>query len=113
MVCNETALAVGFLTWPLSAYVICTCSKVGIQVETRIAAHILRPTTAHSMATRRRIGVSAATTEAARRQLMQPVPCWEQAWVPSDVNPSLKVYKWVKTEKVQVRSLTNGRRTEV
>ena len=34
-----------------------------------------------SMATRRRIGVSAATTEAARRQLMQPVPCWEKVWV--------------------------------
>ncbi|KAF6766596.1 hypothetical protein DFP72DRAFT_1057745 [Ephemerocybe angulata] len=53
------------------------------------------------MSTRRRIGVSHATTEAARRQLMQPVPCWEQTWVPSEVNPNLKVYKWVKTEKVQ------------
>ncbi|KAJ3530331.1 hypothetical protein NMY22_g8617 [Coprinellus aureogranulatus] len=53
------------------------------------------------MSTRRRIGVSAATTEAARRQLMQPVPCWEQAWVPSEVNPNLKVYKWIKTDKVQ------------
>ena len=58
------------------------------------------------MATRRRIGVSAATTEAARRQLMQPVPCWEKVWVvpniPSGSSPTLKVYKWVKTEKIQV-----------
>lgn len=56
------------------------------------------------MATKRRIGVSAATTEAARRQLMQPVPCWEKVWaVPSIPSGStLKVYKWVKTEKIQV-----------
>lgn len=55
------------------------------------------------MATRRRIGVSIATTEAARRQLMQPVPCWEKAWVATETSPagtSLKIYKWVKTEKV-------------
>ena len=59
------------------------------------------------MATRRRIGVSAATTEAARRQLMQPVPCWEKVWVvptiPSGSSSTLKVYKWIKTEKIQVR----------
>ena len=58
------------------------------------------------MATRRRIGVSAATTEAARRQLMQPVSCWEKVWVvpsiPSGSSSTLKVYKWVKTEKIQV-----------
>lgn len=60
------------------------------------------------MATRRRIGVSAATTEAARRQLMQPVPCWEKIWVVPSIpsgNPgssTFKVYKWVKTEKIQV-----------
>jgi len=58
------------------------------------------------MATRRRIGVSAATTEAARRQLMQPVPCWEKVWSsPAGVSTgssNLKVYKWMKTEKVQV-----------
>jgi len=57
------------------------------------------------MATRRRIGVSAATTEAARRQLMQPVPCWEKVWVvptiPSGSSSTLKVYKWLKTEKIQ------------
>jgi len=57
------------------------------------------------MATRQRIGVSAATTEAARRQLMQPVPCWEKVWVvpsiPSGSSSTLKVYKWVKTEKIQ------------
>jgi hypothetical protein len=58
------------------------------------------------MATRRRIGVSAATTEAARRQLMQPVPCWEKVWVAPTNNPAgstLKVFKWVQTEKMQVK----------
>jgi len=55
------------------------------------------------MSTRRRIGISTATTEAARRQLMQPVPCWEKVWVTYEEAPSsnLKVYKWVKTEKKQ------------
>jgi len=55
------------------------------------------------MATRRRIGVSVATTEAARRQLMQPVPCWEKAWVATETSPagtSLKIYKWIKTDKI-------------
>jgi len=51
------------------------------------------------MATRRRIGVSNATTEAARRQLMMPVVSWEKVWSPAS-GSSLKVYKWVKTEKV-------------
>ena len=57
------------------------------------------------MATRRRIGVSAATTEAARRQLMQPVPCWEQRWTYSDPTSgttSFKILKWVRTDKIQV-----------
>ncbi len=62
------------------------------------------------MATRRRIGVSAATTEAARRQLMQPVPCWEKVWVTPNITASgsstLKVYKWIKTEKLQVSADT-------
>ncbi|KAL0578504.1 hypothetical protein V5O48_003497 [Marasmius crinis-equi] len=56
------------------------------------------------MSTRRRIGVSAATTEAARRQLMQPVACWEKQWITPENAPagsSFKVYKWVKTEKIQ------------
>jgi hypothetical protein len=60
------------------------------------------------MATRRRIGVSIATTEAARRALMQPVPCWEKVWLtPENVAPgsTLRVYKWVKTDKQQVSSL--------
>jgi hypothetical protein len=57
------------------------------------------------MSTRRRIGVSAATTESARRQLMAKVPCWEKVWVTPDipVGSSLKVYKWVKTDRTQVR----------
>ena len=60
------------------------------------------------MATRRRIGVSIATTEAARRQLMQPVVCWEKAWiVPENAAPnsSMKIYKWVKTDRKQVSFL--------
>ncbi|KAF8167709.1 hypothetical protein B0H34DRAFT_27166 [Crassisporium funariophilum] len=68
------------------------------------------------MATRRRIGVSAATTEAARRQLMQPVPCWEKVWVmPSGIpggSSTLKVYKWVKTEKLQQFSDDEGEADE-
>ena len=58
------------------------------------------------MALRRRIGISTATTEAARRQLMQPVPCWEKVWViPEKAAPgsTLRVLKWVKIDKVQVR----------
>jgi aminoglycoside phosphotransferase (APT) family kinase protein len=38
---------------------------------------------------------------------MQPVPCWEKVWVIPDgapVGSTFKVYKWVKTEKKQVRS---------
>jgi alpha-D-ribose 1-methylphosphonate 5-triphosphate synthase subunit PhnG len=63
------------------------------------------------MALRRRIGISTATTEAARRQLMQPVPCWEKVWiVPEKAAPgsTLKVLKWVKTDKVQVRPRLGG-----
>jgi len=58
------------------------------------------------MALRRRIGISTATTEAARRQLMQPVPCWEKVWVVPEKAASgstIKVLKWVKTNKTQVR----------
>ncbi|KAF9244520.1 hypothetical protein BU15DRAFT_41875 [Melanogaster broomeanus] len=56
------------------------------------------------MATRRRIGVRVATTEAARRQLMQPVVCWEKSWVTPEnapLNSTMKVLKWVKTDKKQ------------
>jgi len=63
------------------------------------------------MALRRRIGISTATTEAARRQLMQPVPCWEKVWVvPEKAAPgsTLKVLKWVKTDKVQQFSDDEG-----
>ena len=54
---------------------------------------------------KRRIGVSSATTEAERRKLMAPVQCWEKVWAtPDDAAPGsgLKVYKWVKTDKKQV-----------
>lgn len=62
------------------------------------------------MATRRRIGVRLATTEAARRQLMQPVVSWEKIWVAPEntsSNSTMKVYKWVKTDKKQVRPQAN------
>ncbi|KAG6817718.1 hypothetical protein H0H87_004509 [Tephrocybe sp. NHM501043] len=42
---------------------------------------------------------------------MQPVPCWEKVWVvPENGAPgsSLKVYKWVKTEKIQQFSDDEG-----
>ncbi|KAG9314200.1 hypothetical protein JVU11DRAFT_4986 [Chiua virens] len=56
------------------------------------------------MATRRRIGVRIATTEAARRQLMQPVVRWEKIWdTPENAasGSGMKIYKWVKTDKKQ------------
>lgn len=53
------------------------------------------------MSTRRRIGVSVATTEAARRALIKPVPCWKKQWVVAD-GASIKVCKWVKTDAIPV-----------
>jgi hypothetical protein len=75
----------------------------------RITAQSTAPSSFAFMSTRRRIGVSIATTEAARRQLMQPVVCWEKVWtVPENAasNSSVKIYKWVKTDRKQVSSLT-------
>ncbi|KAI0372515.1 hypothetical protein BV20DRAFT_939969 [Pilatotrama ljubarskyi] len=63
------------------------------------------------MATRRRVGFSTATSEASRRQLMQPVPCWEKVWGPPDgaaPGSTLRVYKWVKTDKKQQFSDDEG-----
>jgi len=40
-----------------------------------------------------------------RRQLMAKVPCWEKAWVlPENAasGSALRVFKWVKTDKIQV-----------
>jgi len=59
------------------------------------------------MSSRRKVGVSTATSEAARRQLMQPVPCWEKVWVPLANAPpgsNLKVLKWIKTDNRQAFS---------
>ncbi|TCD60047.1 hypothetical protein EIP91_010841 [Steccherinum ochraceum] len=42
---------------------------------------------------------------------MQPVPCWEKVWtLPQNAAPgaTLKVYKWVKTDKVQQFSDDEG-----
>ncbi len=38
---------------------------------------------------------------------MQPVPCWEKLWVAPSGSSSFKVYKWVKTEKIQVSLCLN------
>ena len=59
------------------------------------------------MSTRRRVGFSNNTSEASRRQLMQPVPCWEKVWTLPENAPlgtTLKVFRWVKTEKKQVNA---------
>ncbi|KAJ7492152.1 hypothetical protein FB451DRAFT_518712 [Mycena latifolia] len=67
------------------------------------------------MATRRRVGVSSATTEAARRQLMQPVPSWEKIWVVPDIAPAgstLRVMRWTKTNKTQNFSDDEGEADE-
>ncbi|KZV70956.1 hypothetical protein PENSPDRAFT_752091 [Peniophora sp. CONT] len=53
------------------------------------------------MSTRRKVGVSTATTESARRQLMAPVACWERQLVKPDASANFKVYKWVKTDRPQ------------
>ncbi|EIN14038.1 hypothetical protein PUNSTDRAFT_129688 [Punctularia strigosozonata HHB-11173 SS5] len=63
------------------------------------------------MSTKKRPGVSTATSEAARRQLMQPVLCWERRWVKADQaapGSNMKVYKWVRTEKTQQFSDDEG-----
>ncbi|KAH7101684.1 hypothetical protein BKA62DRAFT_770437 [Auriculariales sp. MPI-PUGE-AT-0066] len=39
-----------------------------------------------------------ATSDAARRTLMQPVTVWERVWVQSEGSP-LKLMKWVRTEQ--------------
>ncbi|OCH94574.1 hypothetical protein OBBRIDRAFT_823341 [Obba rivulosa] len=67
------------------------------------------------MSTRRRVGFNMATSEASRRQLMQPVPCWEKVWGPPDNAPpgtTLRVYKWVKTDKKQQFSDDEGELTD-
>ncbi|KAI0080347.1 hypothetical protein K474DRAFT_1590053 [Panus rudis PR-1116 ss-1] len=63
------------------------------------------------MATRRRVGFSNNSSEASRRQLMQPVPCWEKVWTTPENAPAgttIKVYRWVKTEKRQQFSDDEG-----
>ncbi|KAI0943781.1 hypothetical protein AcW1_002862 [Taiwanofungus camphoratus] len=63
------------------------------------------------MSTRRRVGFNTSSSEALRRQLMQPVPCWEKVWsVPENAasGSTLKVYKWVKTDKRQQFSDDEG-----
>ena len=55
---------------------------------------------------KRKVNFGAITSEAARRQLMVPTPCWERVLVtPEDTAPGAawKVYKWVKTDRKQAR----------
>ena len=52
--------------------------------------------------------VAAHQTEAARRALIQPVPCWEYKWVIPPGMPSgstLRLRQWVKTQKKQENPL--------
>jgi hypothetical protein len=58
------------------------------------------------MSFRRRIGVSTATSESARRALMQPVQCWEKVWTAGPGN--IKIHKWVKTDRAQVRKYSSN-----
>ncbi|PCH36922.1 hypothetical protein WOLCODRAFT_140645 [Wolfiporia cocos MD-104 SS10] len=63
------------------------------------------------MSTRRRVGFSTSSSDASRRQLMQPVPCWEKVWVtPVSAAPgsALKIYKWVRTDRKQQFSDDEG-----
>ncbi|KAJ7044948.1 hypothetical protein C8F04DRAFT_1067127 [Mycena alexandri] len=67
------------------------------------------------MSTKRRVGVSSATTEAARRQLMQPVPSWEKVWVVPETAPAgstIRILKWIKTSKTQHFSDDEGEADE-
>ena len=55
---------------------------------------------------KRKVNFGAITSEAARRQLMVPTPCWERvSATPEDAAPGAtwKVYKWVKTDRKQAR----------
>jgi hypothetical protein len=47
---------------------------------------------------------SVATSEAARRELMKPVTCWEQSWHTPE-GSKIRVRSWVKTAKNPVRKL--------
>ena len=54
---------------------------------------------------KRKVNFGAITSEAARRQLMVPTPCWERVLVtPEDTSPGTtwNVYKWIKTDRKQV-----------
>jgi len=71
------------------------------------SATALRETRLYAPAmSKRKVNFGAITSEAARRQLMVPTPCWERVLaMPEDVTPGTtwKVYKWVKTDRQQVR----------
>ena len=67
---------------------------------------VLRPIHKPPAMSKRKVNFGAITSEAARRQLMVPTPCWERVLVaPEDTAPGAtwKVYKWVKTDRKQAR----------
>jgi len=73
-------------------------------IPERITA--LRPIHKPPAMSKRKVNFGAITSEAARRQLMVPTPCWERVLVASeDAAPGAtwKVYKWVKTDRKQAR----------
>lgn len=46
--------------------------------------------------------VAQSELQMRRRQLIQPVPCWEYKWVAISSNSTVRLRQWVKTDKKQV-----------
>ena len=50
--------------------------------------------------------VAQSELQMRRRQMIQPVPCWEYKWVAISSNSTVRLRQWVKTDKKQVINLT-------
>jgi len=78
-----------------------------VQLDGCRPAPALRQTGLHTPTmSKRKVNFGAITSEAARRQLMVPTPCWERVLaMPEDaaLGTKWKVYKWVKTDQTQAR----------
>ena len=46
--------------------------------------------------------VAQSELQMRRRQMIQPVPCWEYKWVAISSNSTVRLRQWVKTDKKQV-----------
>ena len=46
--------------------------------------------------------VAQSELQMRRRQMIQPVPCWEYKWVAISSNSTVRLRQWVKTDKRQV-----------